>query len=157
MTKYFIVPGLGNSGPEHWQTFFENSGNNFQRIIQEEWDVPDCDDWVATIDQAIAGQDPLTTVLIGHSLGCITIAHWANRYNKKIMGALLVAPTSLNANILKPLRFQLCVAQWMVARSWRNACARVTGYFMVAPTILHVISRVGINPFLWHVPLAMVD
>jgi len=95
MTKYFIVPGLGNSGPEHWQTFFENSGNNFQRIIQEEWDVPDCDDWVATIDQAIAGQDPLTTVLIGHSLGCITIAHWANRYNKKIMGALLVAPSDI--------------------------------------------------------------
>ncbi|MFM2326283.1 MAG: hypothetical protein RIR31_485, partial [Bacteroidota bacterium] len=25
MTNYFIVPGLGNSGAEHWQTFFENS------------------------------------------------------------------------------------------------------------------------------------
>jgi len=28
MTNYFIVPGLGNSGPEHWQTYFEKSGNN---------------------------------------------------------------------------------------------------------------------------------
>ncbi|MBS1793451.1 MAG: alpha/beta hydrolase [Acidobacteria bacterium] len=33
-TNYLIVPGLGNSGTEHWQTFFEKSGGNFQRINQ---------------------------------------------------------------------------------------------------------------------------
>lgn len=36
MTNYFIIPGLGNSGDEHWQTFFEQTGNNFQRIVQQE-------------------------------------------------------------------------------------------------------------------------
>ena len=95
MNNYFIVPGLGNSGPEHWQTFFESTGNNFQRIIQQEWDAPHCSDWVATIDKALSGYDLSTVILIGHSLGCSTIAHWAKQYNKKIKGALLVAPSDV--------------------------------------------------------------
>ena len=27
MTNYFIIPGLGNSGPDHWQTYFEKQGS----------------------------------------------------------------------------------------------------------------------------------
>ncbi len=99
MTNYFIIPGLGNSGEEHWQTFFEQSGNNFQRIVQQEWDSPDCNDWINTIDEAIAAYDPATVVLIGHSLGCVTVAHWAKRSNKKIKGALLVAPSDIEAPV----------------------------------------------------------
>jgi len=76
MTNYLIVPGLGNSGPEHWQTFFEKSGDNFKRIIQQEWDAPVCSDWVTAIDKAVSNYDATTVVLIGHSLGCITIANW---------------------------------------------------------------------------------
>ena len=97
MINYLIIPGLGNSGPEHWQTFFENSGDNFKRINQQEWDAPACNDWVATINNTIAGYDPTTVILIGHSLGCTTIAHWATQYKKKIKGALLVAPSDVEA------------------------------------------------------------
>jgi len=95
MNNHFIVPGLGNSGPQHWQTFFENTGNNFQRIVQQEWEAPDCNDWIANIDKAIAGYDLSTVILIGHSLGCVTIAHWAKQYHKNIKGALLVAPSDI--------------------------------------------------------------
>ncbi len=95
MNNYFIVPGLGNSGPEHWQTFFENSADNFKRIQQQEWDAPVCSDWIAAIDKAIEGYDPATIILIGHSLGCVTIAHWASKYKKIIKGALLVAPSDI--------------------------------------------------------------
>jgi uncharacterized protein len=95
MTNYLIIPGLGNSGPEHWQTFFEQSGPNFFRIEQQEWDAPDCEDWVKTIDQQIRQFDPASVVLIGHSLGCTTIAHWAARYKTRIKGALLVAPSDI--------------------------------------------------------------
>jgi uncharacterized protein len=95
MTSYFIIPGLGNSGPEHWQTYFEKSGDRFQRINQKEWDAPDCADWVDAIDKAISNFDLSRVVLIGHSLGCVTIAHWANRYHKKIKGDLLVAPSDI--------------------------------------------------------------
>ncbi len=99
MTNYYIIPGLGNSGPDHWQTHFENSGTNFSRINQQEWDAPVREDWITTIDAVIAGVDPSTVVLIGHSLGCATIAHWADRYNKPIKGALLVAPSDLEAPV----------------------------------------------------------
>jgi len=95
MTNYFIIPGLGNSGPEHWQTFFENSGDNFIRIDQKQWDAPDCNDWIETIDKILAGYDLSESILIGHSLGCVTIAHWAAKYNRKIKGALLVAPSDI--------------------------------------------------------------
>jgi hypothetical protein len=95
MTNFFIIPGLGNSGPEHWQTYFEKSGDHFQRINQKEWETPDCHDWVTTINHAISGYDSSTIVLIGHSLGCITITHWASRYQLKIKGALLVAPSDI--------------------------------------------------------------
>jgi len=95
MTQFLIIPGLCNSGPEHWQTFFERSGNDFKRIEQKEWDAPDCDDWVETIDKAISNYNPSTVILIGHSLGCSTIAHWAKRYQRKIKAALLVAPSDI--------------------------------------------------------------
>jgi hypothetical protein len=95
MTNYLIVPGLGNSGPDHWQSYFEQSGDNFYRINQEEWDAPTCNDWVKAIDKAIASYDPSTVVLIGHSLGCTAIAHWAKETGKRIKGALMVAPSDI--------------------------------------------------------------
>jgi len=97
MTNYFIVPGLGNSGPDHWQSYFEKSNKNFQRIHQQEWSKPECKDWIETIDKSIANEDLSTVILIGHSLGCATIAHWSATYNRKIKGALLVAPSDVEA------------------------------------------------------------
>lgn len=97
MTNYLIVPGLGNSGPEHWQTYFQNSGGNFFRVEQQEWESPTCEEWIETIDKKVSEFDPSTVVLIGHSLGCSTIAHWATKYNRQIKGALLVAPSDLEA------------------------------------------------------------
>jgi predicted alpha/beta hydrolase family esterase len=95
MTDYLIIPGLGNSGPEHWQTWFETTGSNFYRVNQTEWDAPICDDWVANIEREILKFNAADVVLIGHSLGCVTIAHWAIQTNQKIKGALLVAPSDI--------------------------------------------------------------
>jgi len=97
MTNYFIVPGLGNSGPEHWQTHFEKSGNNFQRINQKEWEAPVCKDWIETIDKAVSGYELSNVVLIAHSLGCAAIAHWATVNKRKIKGAMLVSPSDTEA------------------------------------------------------------
>lgn len=97
MTNYFIVPGLGNSGEGHWQTYFEKSAANFMRIEQKDWDAPKSADWVENISQVIADFDPETVVLIGHSLGCTAIANWANTSTIKIKGALLVAPSDVEA------------------------------------------------------------
>lgn len=99
MTYYFIIPGLGNSGPDHWQTHLEKQGENFIRIQQNEWDAPDCEDWISNIESALSNYDLKDVVLIGHSLGCTTIAQWAKKFNKKIKGALLVAPSDIEAPV----------------------------------------------------------
>lgn len=96
MTTYFIIPGLGNSDENHWQTHFENSGENFVRINQKSWDQPDCEDWIQNIENAISGHKPSEVVLVAHSLGCTAVAHWAKRFPKAIKGALLVAPSDID-------------------------------------------------------------
>ncbi len=97
MTNYLIVPGLGNSGPEHWQTYFESKGENFYRINQQEWDKPICEQWVENIDKKVLEFDLSTVVLIAHSLACSAVAHWAKKYKRQIKGALLVAPSDFEA------------------------------------------------------------
>ncbi len=99
MTHYFIVPGLGNSGPQHWQTWFQSQLINVQRIQQKEWDAPDCAGWIKGMNDALEGYELSNVVLIGHSLGCATIAHWATQTNKIIKGALLVAPSDIESPV----------------------------------------------------------
>ena len=96
-TRFFIVPGLGSSGPEHWQTYFERQNPDFTRIEQREWDAPDRTEWVETLERALAGEDLSQVVLIAHSLGCPMVAHWAATYGHRIKGALLVAPADVEA------------------------------------------------------------
>lgn len=97
---YYVVPGLGGSGPQHWQTLFEQAGPHFTRIEQRDWDTPDCPEWVATIEHALAGAAHERVVLVGHSLGCVAIAQWARAHPRTaaiVKGALLVAPADLEA------------------------------------------------------------
>ncbi len=93
MTNYLLLPGLGNSGPAHWQSHFERISENFYRIQQADWEKPVCADWTARVDAAVQKFDPATVVLVAHSLGCLTVAHWAAAYPRSIKGALLVAPS----------------------------------------------------------------
>ena len=94
-TRLFIVPGLGSSGPDHWQTYFERELPDCTRIEQREWDVPDRAEWVARLEAALDGEDLSQVVLVAHSLGCVTVAHWASQYGHRIKGALLVAPSDV--------------------------------------------------------------
>jgi len=102
-TRFFIVPGLGSSGPDHWQTYFEHQHPDFNRIQQRSWDAPDRAEWVATLEQALAGEDLSQVVLIAHSLGCPTVAHWAATYGHRIKGALLVAPVDVETDAFATL------------------------------------------------------
>lgn len=97
-TIYLTVPGVTNSGPHHWQTLWEKEfPDKFRRIEQAEWDAPVCDDWTATIEMQIRRYHPEEVVLVAHSLGCTTVAQWAKKYGTRIKGALLVAPSDIEA------------------------------------------------------------
>jgi uncharacterized protein len=95
MTTYLIIPGLGGSGENHWQTLFEKSGANFVRVQQDNWEAPQLDKWADKLDKTITKYNENEVVLVGHSMGCPTIARWAQKYQRKIKGALLVAPADL--------------------------------------------------------------
>jgi predicted alpha/beta hydrolase family esterase len=96
-----IQPGLGNSGPQHWQSLWEKEFN-FPRIEQKEWETPVCADWIATINDYVSKYDPQNVILVGHSLACTTIAYWAQQYDVIIKGALLVGPSDTEADTYPP-------------------------------------------------------
>lgn len=100
-TKCFILPGLNNSGPQHWQTLWEQA-YGFTRIQQKEWDKPVCQDWISAIDAAVVQCLLDQVVLIGHSLACAAIVRWAQTYGRVIKGALLVAPSDTEADTYPP-------------------------------------------------------
>lgn len=90
-TSALILPGIGNSGPGHWQSLWEAANPSFVRVEQRDWDSPVCEDWIESLEKyAVAsGAD---VVLVAHSLACLVVAHWAARTNLRVKGALLVAP-----------------------------------------------------------------
>ena len=94
--KYLIIPGLHGSGADHWQTKWEKSNpSTFTRVEQNSWESPDKEAWVKALNLYIgSGQEKV--ILVAHSLGCITVAHWAHTFQTdKIAGALLVAPADV--------------------------------------------------------------
>jgi Serine hydrolase len=45
--------GLGGSGPDHWQTRWEQKLSTARRVHQRDWDKPQRDEWVGAIATAI--------------------------------------------------------------------------------------------------------
>lgn len=93
MTTVLIVPGLNNSGPEHWQTHLEAALPSARRVVMGDWDRPDLQDWLQCLEKAVqeAADDPV--VLVAHSLGCAAVAHWSREGRvDAVKAALLVAP-----------------------------------------------------------------
>jgi len=82
------VPGFGGSGPQHWQTAWEQAHPGFTRFAPTSWTEPDSGDWSRAIGRAV-GAGP--AVLVAHSLGCLAAADWARRHPELIAGVFLVA------------------------------------------------------------------
>ena len=92
---FLVLPGLGNSGVEHWQSYWCTAFRNATRVLQDDWDQPDLASWFARLDAAISG-GTRPAILICHSLSCTLAAHWAQRGEAgRVKAALLVAPSDL--------------------------------------------------------------
>lgn len=102
--RYLIVPGWHGSEDTHWQSHWQRTLPNAMRVEQQDWVSPCQEDWIAELDQAIRrSHEPV--ILIAHSLGCVTVAHWAARTHRSapVMGALLVAPADVERQSCHPL------------------------------------------------------
>jgi predicted alpha/beta hydrolase family esterase len=91
-----ILPGIGNSGPDHWQSHWEKANPSFVRIQQQEWNNPVCKEWVEVLEATLSRLGP-NVVLVAHSLACALIPHWAKKTKQKVRGALLVATPNPDA------------------------------------------------------------
>lgn len=98
-----LMPGLNDSGPDHWQTRWQALFNDTHRVSLDSWDQPDRDIWVDAIDRALA-RIAAPTIIVAHSLGCHAVAHWlaeaGRNARSRVAGALLVAPPDLWRNQL---------------------------------------------------------
>jgi len=90
-TTALILPGIGNSGPAHWQSLWEAANPSFVRVQQRDWDNPVCEEWLEVLEKSVA-RFGASAVLVAHSLACLLVAHWAARTQLTVKGALLVAP-----------------------------------------------------------------
>lgn len=91
-----VLPGLYDSGPEHWQTHWQRADASIRRVEQDDWATPHCLDWVARLEDALAALRD-AVVLVAHSSSCAMVAHWAGSASAetlgRVRGALLVAPS----------------------------------------------------------------
>lgn len=98
-----ILPGRGNSGPDHWQTHWEAADPRLQRVLQAEWTTPHREDWVRTLADVLA-QRQTPAILVAHSLAVslvnYVVAAWPQLYPGRalpVRGALLVGPSDVEA------------------------------------------------------------
>lgn len=97
-----LLPGLGGSGPGHWQTLWRESHRDARLVEQRDWNKPDLEDWIDTVADEIE-QAP-GAVLVAHSLGCALVAHLAQRRRDLLIGgALLVAPADVDDRLRTPV------------------------------------------------------
>lgn len=93
------VPGLNGSGVGHWQSLWEGSRDDTARVDLGMWDTPRRNPWVTKLDQTIRTAEA-PVILVAHSLGCITVAWWAELAGQPwgwpVAGALLVAPADVD-------------------------------------------------------------
>lgn len=107
LAPILIVPGRGNSGAGHWQSFVESGFSGAQRVNQTNWETPLLDDWARTIDRAVRALDQ-RPLLVAHSFGCLAAAHAQLTLATPVGATLFVAPAD-------PRRFGLARSDFVQA------------------------------------------
>lgn len=108
--RCLIIPGLNGSGPNHWQTRWQECRNDCVRVELGDWESPTRTGWIDAIESSVT-HSAAQVVLVGHSLGSLAIMWWAARASPaqqaKVVGAMLVAPPDVGQQgcDLRLLRF----------------------------------------------------
>lgn len=90
-----IVPGLRDESAQHWQTLLagelERIGRTVRSVKPMGRENLDCALRVALLQQEAAAADaPL--IIVAHSAGTLTVAHWASQARAEVRGVLLAVP-----------------------------------------------------------------
>lgn len=96
-TLFLILPGLGDSGEEHWQHYWLQKFPNAVKLVQDNWDTPQLKGWLKRLNQAVESLDS-PIIFVAHSLAASLVAHWSTQYiDRKVIGAMLVAPADVDS------------------------------------------------------------
>lgn len=92
-----LIPGLGDSGPDHWQSRWESKLSTARRVIQADFNRADRLLWVDRIlDETRLATRPV--IWVAHSCGVLAAAHAAMELpDANVRGAFLVAPPGATA------------------------------------------------------------
>jgi len=160
-----IIPGLNNSNEHHWQSRWEATLPDCERVDLGMWDDPHRNTWVNKINLAVhRAQRPV--ILVAHSLGCLAFAWWAEfeqpARGNPVVGALLVAPPDVERDGVdlrlarfapvprRALPFPAFLAasendHYCSLRAARNLAAEWGACFAYAGSIGHINADSGIG------------
>lgn len=96
-----IIPGYTNSGPDHWQSRWQEKLSSARRVEQAEWSKPVRDDWTARVAEAV-NEATKPVVLVAHSLGVATAVQAIPQFTKPVAGAFLVAMPDVSNPDIRP-------------------------------------------------------
>ena len=140
--RVFIVPGLHDSSPAHWQTWLQSRHCGALRVRQADWDDPQLERWADAVGATVRQAGPARWIAVAHSFCCLALArHLAQQPDTPIVAALLVAPADPDKFGVAPLlpRRALGVPGLLVASD--------TDPWMSAPRALEWGQRWGLNTF----------
>lgn len=86
-----IVPGMHDSGPDHWQTWLQHELPQTRRVTGIDWEKPILACWAEAVrDEIDRCVGPVW--LVAHSFGCLAAAVASVDRTEKVAGAMFVAP-----------------------------------------------------------------
>lgn len=96
-----IVPGYQNSGPDHWQSRWQQRLSTARRVEQAAWSKPVREDWTARMAEEVNGSTR-PVVVVAHSLGVATLVQAVPQFTRPVAGAFLVAPPDVANPDIRP-------------------------------------------------------
>ena len=96
MIHTVIVPGVGGSEHDHWQSWLQRQLKSCSRVQQQDWNKPVLHEWIEQFFKTVQSiQEPIQ--IVAHSFGCLTtVAALAQHpeLNQNIKNLVLVAPAN---------------------------------------------------------------
>ncbi|ALH96510.1 RBBP9/YdeN family alpha/beta hydrolase [Acinetobacter equi] len=97
MTHTVIVPGVGGSEANHWQSWLQQQLMCCSRVQQKNWNLPILQIWVNECIKTLEAIQSHDIQIVAHSFGCLTtVAALAqhSELNLKVKNIVLVAPAN---------------------------------------------------------------
>jgi predicted alpha/beta hydrolase family esterase len=156
--RLLVVPGLGNSGPTHWQSWLQARHPGAVRVEQRDWHEPAIDEWAARVGATLDTAGPGPWLVVAHSFGCLALARYLQTAGPAdLRGALLVAPADpdrfgLQGSLPKgplPLRSTWVASTndpWMSFESSREWARRWHCRWLNLGAVGHINVEAGFGP-----------